>query len=300
SPTRDRPGNTMNSRPGAGPRSISDIQHGDTRFRSFIENLPVLFYAVDSEPPYTPLYVSPAFERFGYPLDAWLEDPDIWVKVIHPDDREWVFNQTVASTESGEDVDYEYRLYAADGTLHCVRDRGCLIRDDNGVVIYREGVMLDITGRKEAEDALRHSEERYRNLFENANDIIYVHDLEGNYISLNQAAQRIFGYSRDEALLLNMKSIVAPEHIEIARKKLKEKLNGSTDQTAYEIDCFTKDGRRITLEINSTVIRKNGDAIAVQGIARDITERKVSEEALRESEERYRDLFENANDLIYT
>jgi diguanylate cyclase (GGDEF)-like protein/PAS domain S-box-containing protein len=285
---------------GPRPRPISDIENGDSRFRSFIENLPVLFYAVDSEPPYTPLYVSPAFERFGYPLEDWLEDPDIWVKVIHPDDRDWVFRQTVASTESGEDVDYEYRLYAADGSLHCVRDRGCLIRDEDGNVIYREGVMLDITGRKEAEDALRHSEERYRNLFENANDIIYVHDLNGNYISLNQAAQRVFGYSRDEALSLNMTSIVTPEHIEIARQKLREKLSGSTDQTAYEIDCFTKDGRRITLEINSTVIRKNGDAIAVQGIARDITDRKVSEEALRESEERYRDLFENANDLIYT
>ena len=294
SPRRERP---AAGRSGA---RINDIQNGDSRFRSFIENLPVLFYAVDSEPPYTPLYVSPAFERFGYPLEAWLEDPDIWVKVIHPDDREWVFNQTAASTDSGEDVDYEYRLYAADGTLHSVRDRGCLIRDADGNIIYREGVMLDITGRKEAEDALRDSEERYRNLFENANDIIYVHDLEGNYISLNRAAQRVFGYTREEALSLNMTAIVAPECIDIAREKLREKLSGNTDQTAYEIDCFTKEGRRITLEINSTVIRKNGDAIAVQGIARDITDRKVSEEALRESEQRYRDLFENANDLIYT
>ena len=279
---------------------ISSAQGGDDRFRGFIENLPVLFYAVDSEPPYPPLYVSPAFERFGYPLEWWLEDPDTWIKVIHPEDREWVFNQTAASTESGGDVDYEYRLYAADGTLHWVRDRGCLIRDETGTVIYREGVMLDITDRKEAEDALRHSEERYRNLFENANDIIYVHDLDGNYISLNHAAQRVFGYTREEALSLNMTAIVAPEHIETAREKLREKLNGRRDQTAYEIDCFKKDGRRITLEINSTVVRKNGDAIAVQGIARDVTDRKVSEEALRESEQRYRDLFENANDLIYT
>src|SRR5690606_6084395 len=126
SPRRER---SAERRSGA---RINDIQNGDSRFRSFIENLPVLFYAVDSEPPYTPLYVSPAFERFGYPLEAWLEDPDIWVKVIHPEDREWVFNQTAASTDSGEHVDYEYRLYAADGTLHSVRDRGCLIRDSQG------------------------------------------------------------------------------------------------------------------------------------------------------------------------
>ncbi|HBR56600.1 MAG TPA: hypothetical protein DEA22_03885, partial [Blastocatellia bacterium] len=66
-------------------------QEGDAKYRSFIENLPVLFYAVDSEPPYTPLYVSPAFERFGYPLEDWLNDAAMWVRVIHPDDRDWVF-----------------------------------------------------------------------------------------------------------------------------------------------------------------------------------------------------------------
>ena len=150
---------------------------GEHHFRSFIENLPVLFYVVNSHPPYTPLYVSPAFSSFGYPLDDWTKDPDIWLRVIHPEDRDWVFNQTKMSTQSGEDVDYEWRLVDASGLVHWVRDRGCLIRDKDGKVLYREGIMLDITERKNAVEGLRLSEERYRNLFENANDIIYVHDL---------------------------------------------------------------------------------------------------------------------------
>ena len=157
----------------------------------------------------------------------------------------------------------------------------------------------DITERKRAEESLLESEERYRNVFENANDLIYVHDLEGNYISINQASERLFGYTREEALKMNISQIAAPEHLETTRQMLKKKIAGAK-QTAYEVDCLTKDGSRVTLEVNSTVIYKNGEMVAVQGIARNITERKRDEKTLKDSEEQYRDLFENANDLIYT
>ncbi|MBK9152686.1 MAG: PAS domain S-box protein [Chloracidobacterium sp.] len=280
--------------------SSHPVIKGDSMFRGFIENLPVLFYAVQPSPPFTPLYVSPAFERFGYPVDKWRSDPEIWIKVIHPDDRQWVFDQTAESTQSGTEVDYEYRIIDANGNYHWVRDRGCLIRDREGNVLYREGVMLDVTDRKETEEALKVSEERFRNLFENANDIIYVHDLEGNYVSMNKAAERIFGYTRDIALKMNMAEIVAPEQLDLARMKLREKLEGRAVETAYELECLKKDGARLTLEVNSSVIKENGVPVAVQGIARDVTERKSNEEAMRESENKYRDLFENANDLIYT
>ena len=273
---------------------------GDSMFRGFIENLPVLFYALAPDPPYSPLYVSPAFERFGYELSLWRNDPDIWLKVIHPDDQKWVFDQTDASTRSGEEVDYEYRIIDVRGQVHWVRDRGCLIRDKQGNLLYREGVILDITDRKKAKEDLRISEERYRNIFENANDIIYVHDLEGNYLSLNRAAEQIFGYTREEATGLHVSHIVAPEDMALAVEKLAEKLNGNSEQTSYELACLRKDGSRITLEVNSAVIKENGFPVAVQGIARDVTERRSAEEALRESEIKYRDLFEYANDLIYT
>lgn len=276
------------------------ITPDDGKYRSFIENLPVLFYAVQPAPPYSPLYVSPAFTRFGYPLEDWINDPEMWLRVIHEDDRDWVFSTTTSSTETGEEVDYEYRIVAQDGTIHWVRDRGCLIRDADGQLVCREGVILDITDRKRAEADLRHGEERFRNIVENANDIIYVHDLDGNYISINRAAERIFGYKREETLSMNMSQIIAPEHLATVSRNLRKKLGGTTRATSYEVDCFKKDGTRITLEVNSSAIRDNGKAVAIQGIARDITERKQQEEAVRMSEEQYRDLFENANDLIYT
>lgn len=277
-----------------------DPSPGDGMYRGFIENLPVLFYAVTPVPPFTPLYVSPAFNRFGFPLERWRTDPEIWLKVIHPEDRDWVFSQTDASTQSGEEVDYEYRIIDANGQLHWVRDRGCLIRDKKDRVLYREGVMLDITDRKKTEEALLLSEDRYRNLFENANDVIYVHDLKGNYISVNNAIERTFGYSREETLGLNMAQMVAPEYLEMIRERLSKKVDGTERQTAYELDCIKKDGSRITVEVNSSVISRDGTPIAVQGIARDVTERKQAETAMRESEAKFRTLAETASDAIIT
>lgn len=272
----------------------------ENQYRSFIENLPILFYAVDPTPPFSPIYVSPAFSRFGYSVEEWLTDPEMWLRAVHPEDREWVFAQTLASTQSGEEVDYEYRIVDSLGMIHWVRDRGCIIRNDQGNVVCREGVILDITDRKSVEQDLKLSEEQFRNIFENASDIIYVHDLQGNYISINKAGERVFGYTRDEALKMNMSQIAVPEHFDLVRKKLTRKIAGEAKQTSYEVDCFRKDGSRVTLEVNSSVILKDGEPVAIQGVARDITERKLSEAAIRESEEKYRELFENANDLIYT
>lgn len=173
------------------------------------------------------------------------------------------------------------------------------VKIESGEIVGGMVVWHDITSRKQSEIAYKESETRYRNLFENANDLIYVHDLKGNYLSLNEACEKTFGYTREESLKLNMRQIVVPEHFNIVRRKIKNKIAGAK-QTIYEVDCLTKNGKRITLEVNSSTICKNGVPVAVQGIARDITERKRAEEAIKESEQSYRELFENANDLIYT
>lgn len=251
-----------------------------------------MFYAVAAESPHTPLYISPTFESFGYPLEDWLTQHDIWDRVMHPDDRDETLAKTRAAMREGLGIDFEYRVVCKDGRIVWVRDRSCFIRDKDGKPICWQGVILDVTehklGQHELEwanDLIAQSEARYRQLFENANDIIYAHDLEGNYISINQAGERIFGYTRQEALKLNMQSVIAPEHVEKVKLQLAKKIAGDTDQTVYEVDCLRKDGTRATLEVNSSVITKDGVPIAVQGIARDITERKATEQALRRSEE---------------
>lgn len=135
-------------------------------------------------------------------------------------------------------------------------------------------VARDITQRKRAEEALRESESRYRALLENANDIIYSHDLQGKYLSINSAGEKITGYSREEVLNgMNMAQIVVPEHLELAREMTERKLKDPTP-TVYEIDIFAKDGRRLTLEVSTRVSYQDSKPVAIEGVARDVTERK--------------------------
>jgi PAS domain S-box-containing protein len=137
-----------------------------------------------------------------------------------------------------------------------------------------------IAERNRAEAALRESEERYRELFENAKDAIYVHDLEGNYMRVNRAAETLSGYRREEIVGHNFVEFVAPEHIQRVRRSFGAK-PGKQGETTYEIDVIAKDGRRVPVEVSSRAIYENGLLVGVQGTARDITERKLAQDALQ-------------------
>ena len=127
----------------------------DAAFRGFIENLPVMFYAVDAAAPHTPLYISPTFEEFGYPLSEWLTKPDIWDRVMHPEDRDHVLGLTRDAMTRGESTDFEYRIVCKDGRIVWVRDRGCFVKDKNGKLLCWQGVIINITQRRLAEQELQ-------------------------------------------------------------------------------------------------------------------------------------------------
>jgi len=139
--------------------------------------------------------------------------------------------------------------------------------------------------RKRMEKALRQSEERYRGLFENAHDIIYTQDLAGNFTSVNKVAETVTGYTRDEILRMNFSEHFSEEDTARMRLMTNKKLSGEVDSTSYEISVRGKHGRIVPLEVSTTLIYENGKPVGVQGIARDITERRKAEEALSTSQE---------------
>ncbi len=156
------------------------------------------------------------------------------------------------------------------------------------------GIGLDVSERRRAHQALRESEERYRELFENANEIIYTLDLEGRITSVNRRGEQALGYERAEWMGRNSADLVAPEHHARLFEALRQKLAGAASPTVYEVELLCKDGRRLPVEINSRLIVRDGRPVGIQGIARDVGERRQVELALRRSETRFRKLVEQA------
>lgn len=123
-------------------------------------------------------------------------------------------------------------------------------------------------------------DDRYRELFENASDVVYTHDLHGNFTSVNKAAQRMTGYGREDALKMNIFQVLEPDSQRLTVEMIQQKLGGAP-QTTYEVTMVTKDNRRVILEVSTRLLFRKGIPIGVQGIARDITERKRAEAQLR-------------------
>jgi PAS domain S-box-containing protein len=138
-------------------------------------------------------------------------------------------------------------------------------------------VMLDVTEQKLTQKALRQSEARYRNLFDGADDIIYTCDLAGNFTSINKKAEKLTGYNQSELLSKSLFQLIAPESAHGFQKSLIEEL-------ACQVDIICKDGRRLPVEITSKLIYQEGKPVGIQGIARDISERRHLEEQLRQSQ----------------
>jgi two-component system cell cycle sensor histidine kinase/response regulator CckA len=138
--------------------------------------------------------------------------------------------------------------------------------------------------RRLAAEALRASEQRYRDLFENANDMIYTMDLDGRITSINKRGEELTGYHRDELIGQLGDAISTPSSTLVSRKQLQRKLEGQSSHTVYELSLVTKSGERCAVEINSRLIYEDGKPVGIQGIARDIRERKQLENELRHSQ----------------
>ncbi len=158
------------------------------------------------------------------------------------------------------------------------------------------GMFQDITDRLKAEAALRESEERYRQLFEGIDDTVLVHDSEGKILDVNEAACRHLGYSRDELLHMNVSKINTPEFSAGFEERMRQRREqGRLNQVEGEV--LSKDGQTITVDINSKLITYQGRT-AVLSVDRDITQRKLTEQKLRDSEARYRAVVEDQTEFI--
>lgn len=186
---------------------------------------------------------------------------------------------------NGEEVLSRDRPYLIPGTARQGYFEACYapMHDNPGrEVTGGLGIIRDVTGRRMAEERKWLIEERYRELFENAGDMVYTSDLTGRITSINKAAERIVGYSKSEALQMRFSQFVAPEFQHIAQSMIERQIADETPVT-QELEIVTRDRHRITLEVSGRLMFREGAAIGIQGIARDITQRKKTEDALRQA-----------------
>ncbi|MBN2223181.1 MAG: PAS domain S-box protein [Deltaproteobacteria bacterium] len=233
-------------------------------------------------------------EKTGFPREELSATP--FHQFIHPDDFKMV----------AERYTRRLKTKAAEGSIEfrvLTKDRQVLYTEINAAMTQWEGkpallcFFRDVTDQKTARQALEKSEERYRELVENIEDIIYVMDENGKLAFANNALLRLAALDPDKIQRANIVEMITPESYRRAKDIYKRQLNGQ-DVGAFEINFRNKKGEIITIETRERLIWKEGRVVGVHGIGRDVTQRKRTERALRESEERYRQLVEVSPDAV--
>jgi diguanylate cyclase (GGDEF)-like protein/PAS domain S-box-containing protein len=194
-------------------------------------------------------------------------------------------DSSFAAALKGKKVISRDKCYVVPGSVKSTYFEGYygpIYNPGDGEVIGGLAIIRDVTDRRLAEEDKRVSEERYRELFDNAYDMVYTHDLTGKITSINKAAERILGFPRVEALEMKFAQFVAPEHRQAARRMMERQVSEEMPIT-QELEFIAKDGSQVSMEVINRLIFREGKPFGIQGIARDIRERKKSEAALQDA-----------------
>jgi|GEM_PF-5131114 len=276
-------------------RAEEALRKSEQRFRDIAENALEWIWEVDANGKYT--YASPVVEKvLGYKSEEVLGKH--FYDLFHSEDREELKKgafQAFAQKESFRK--FINRNVHKNGKTVWLSTSGVPILDDEGNLLGYRGADIDITDRKRAEEALRESEERFRAVFETAQDCIFIKDRNLRYVHVNPSMEKLFGMPASELIgqtddeLLGEQTAAQTREVDarvLAGEIVEEKGNKPVrgEERAFHV-------------VKVPMRNAGGEIVGLCGIARDITEHESTEEAIRESEERYRTLFQTANDAIF-
>jgi PAS domain S-box-containing protein len=263
------------------------LQEAETLYRTLVERTSIVVYRDQPDGSATPLYISPQIENLlGYTPQEWLADPGFWRRTVHPDDIERVLAGVEQYLLEKTKTSIEYRMQTREGHWRWVHDETVVVRDQQGKPQFVHGVLLDITERRQAEEKLL----QFRRMMDESEDAIFLVDPEtSGYVDFNRSAHEQLGYSRAELAELGV--IDVAQHItsiDVWRERVE--MVRSSRGLIFETIYRRKDGSTYPVEVSTQMLEHPGHAMMI-AIARDITERRQADTALRESEERFRKIF---------
>ncbi|MFX1257765.1 MAG: PAS domain S-box protein [Promethearchaeota archaeon] len=272
----------------------NELRESEEKYRLILENANDLICILNHKFKFEYINEQTFLKVLGYSNDDLIGKAP--VEFIHPDDFERAANSLRDDFNYGERLE-ELRVKNKKGRYIWIEAKGRLFtnkKGENKVIL----ILRDITKRKMTEEKLKESEKKYRFIFENTPFSVILFNSEGIVVDCNPTTQKLFGYTKKELIGRHFEnvSIIHPKYSAIFFKFFNEFLKGEK-LNRIDLQLYKKDGSLIWVSNLLSLVRLN-NRVFVQGIFRDITEKREAEEALKESEEKYRLISENAYDLI--
>lgn len=256
---------------------MAERQSADKQLRlaqAIVDNSPVVLFRRNTDEPPALEYVSANIRNYGYEAEEFLSGRIAFEEIVHPADREWLGDAIARHTETGKDVYYEeYRILTRSGEERWIADRTVVVRDDEGTRLYHQGILNDITRRKQAEEELRRSEERQRRMLETAAEGFLFMDLDLKLLEANQALLSMLGYSLDEVLGRSTMDFAAPDFRRFLTAN-KDRLT-AMEHRRFEGVLVARDGREVPVLIHGNILRdEQGEPEGHVAFVSDQTEQK--------------------------
>ncbi len=268
------------------------ILESEKRYRELADSLPNIVFETDINGQIV-FANRIAVEIGGYSQNE-LKKGIHFVQFLSHEDREMAINKFKQLLSGEPRINVEFTFVQRNAVTFPALIIAAPITCQSKVTGIR-GLIIDISERKKAEEAIKLSEEKYRGLFENASDVILTGDLSGKVTSINTAIKK-YGFIKEQVVGRNVREFLSIK--DVARQDQIFQKVSSGNSVSGEVEASFVLGKRI-FEVKTDPLKIGDEVVGFQTILRDATERKEAEEKIRESEEKYRDIFENARDAIY-
>ena len=278
------------------------ILESEARYRTLTGNIPGAVYRCEVESPWRITLISEGVEALtGYPAEAFLKEGGMaWADLIVTEDLPALDAIVAAGVRNRTVYRATYRIRHRNGEVHHVYEQGRAVYDERGRPVWLDGVIQDVTERHKAEEALRESEARFRAMADNSADWIWFLDTRGRHTYSNDRVTALLGYGVQDFLALNVPALVHPEDLGLFSTTFQQAIARKEGWHNVVLRWRRSNGSYITLESSATpVFDTDGNLVGFQGADRDVTERLRAEAAVRESERRYRALFDASGEGIF-